>query len=300
MRALVTGGAGFVGTNLIKRLLKDGHEVVSIDNYSTGKKENHQEGCSYNNFDISDDYVPYGRLYWPKSTKVIDEVGYPDVIFHLAALPRIQPSFKTPTESFKANVLGTMNILEWARKNGNIPIVYAGSSSTHGDKYANPYTFTKWQGEKLCKMYSYIYEVPTAICRFYNVYGPHHLTEGDYCTVIGIFETLYKEGKPLTITGDGEQRRDFTHVEDIVDGLMRVSEHNTFMGQEFEFGRGKNYSVWDIAEAFGKGHRIKYIDGRPGEMRETLCTDTTAYNLLDWEPTKDVIDYIKENYSLMK
>ena len=300
MRTLVTGGAGFVGTNLVKRLLKDGHDVVSIDNYSTGKKENHQEGCSYNNFDISDDYVPYGRLYWPKSTKAIDEVGYPDVIFHLAALPRIQPSFKTPTESFKANVLGTMNILEWARKNGNIPIVYAGSSSTHGDKYANPYTFTKWQGEKLCKMYSYIYEVPTTICRFYNVYGPHQLTEGEYCTLIGIFETLYKEGKPLTITGDGEQRRDFTHVEDIVDGLMRVSEHNTFMGQEFEFGRGKNYSVWDIAEAFGKGHRIKYIDGRPGEMRETLCTDTTAYDLLDWEPTKDVIDFIKENYSLIK
>ena len=300
MRTLVTGGAGFIGTNLVKRLLKDGHDVVSIDNYSTGKKENHQKGCSYNNFDISDDYVPYGRLYWPKSTKVIDEVGYPDVIFHLAALPRIQPSFKTPTESFKANVLGTMNILEWARKNGNIPIVYAGSSSANGDKYANPYTFTKWQGEKLCKMYSYIYEVPTAICRFYNVYGPHQLTEGEYCTLIGIFETLYKEGKPLTITGDGEQRRDFTHVEDIVDGLMRVSEHNTFMGEEFEFGRGKNYSVWDIAEAFGKGHRIKYIDGRSGEMRETLCTDTTAYDLLGWEPTKDVIDFIKENYSLMK
>ena len=300
MKILVIGGAGFIGTNLIKRLLKDGHEVVSIDNYSTGKKENHQKGCLYNNFDISDDYVPYGRLYWPNSIKVMDEVGYPNVIFHLAALPRIQPSFKTPTESFKANVLGTMNILEWARKNGNIPIVYAGSSSTHGDKYANPYTFTKWQGEKLCKMYSYIYEVPTAICRFYNVYGPHQLTEGEYCTLIGIFETLYKEGKPLTITGDGEQRRDFTHVEDIVDGLMRVSEHNTFMGQEFEFGRGKNYSVWDIAEAFGKGHRIKYIDGRPGEMRETLCTDTTAHDLLDWEPTKDVIDFIKENYSLMK
>ena len=149
-------------------------------------------------------------------------------------------------------------------------------------------------------MYSYIYEVPTTICRFYNVYGPHQLTEGEYCTLIGIFETLYKEGKPLTITGDGEQRRDFTHVEDIVDGLMRVSEHNTFMGQEFEFGRGKNYSVWDIAEAFGKGHRIKYIDGRPGEMRETLCTDTTAYDLLDWKPTKDVIDFIKENYSLIK
>ena len=287
MRTLVTGGAGFVGTNLVKRLLKDGHDVVSIDNYSTGKKENHQDGCLYYDYDLSYNYVR-------------DDGDRYDVIFHLAALPRIQPSFKTPTESFKANVLGTMNILEWARKNGNIPVVYAGSSSANGDKYANPYTFTKWQGEKLCKMYSYIYEVPTGICRFYNVYGPHQLTEGEYCTLIGIFETLYKEGKPLTITGDGEQRRDFTHVEDIVDGLMRVSEHNTFMGQEFEFGRGKNYSVWDIAEAFGKGHPIKYIDGKPGEMRETLCTDKTAYDLLDWEPTKDVIDFIKENYSLVK
>ena len=293
MKYLVTGGAGFIGTNLIKRLLKDGHDVISMDNYSTGKKENHQDGCKYLIFDcIDEEGWEQVKEFWGTNT--------PDVIFHLAALPRIQPSFKTPTESFKANVLGTMNILEWARKNGNIPIVYAGSSSANGDKYANPYTFTKWQGEKLCKMYSYIYEVPTAICRFYNVYGPHQLTEGEYCTLIGIFETLYKEGKPLTITGDGEQRRDFTHVEDIVDGLMRVSEHNTFMGQEFEFGRGKNYSVWDIAEAFGKGHPIKYIDGKPGEMRETLCTDKTAYDLLDWEPTKDVIDFIKENYSLIK
>lgn len=296
MRALVTGGSGFIGTNLIKRLSNNNHVeyreniVVSIDNYSTGLEKNDIDcpGIEYHFVDITE-HTNYSFL-----------IQDCDVIFHLAALPRIQPSFETPTESFKSNVLGTINILEWARKNGNIPVVYAGSSSANGDKYANPYTFTKWQGEKLCKMYSYIYEVPTAICRFYNVYGPHQLTEGEYCTLIGIFETLYKEGKPLTITGDGEQRRDFTHVEDIVDGLMRVSEHNTFMGQEFEFGRGKNYSVWDIAEAFGKGHRIKYIDGRPGEMRETLCTDTTAYDLLDWEPTKDVIDFIKENYSLMK
>ena len=288
MRALVTGGAGFIGTNLIKRLLSDGHKVVSLDNYTTGKEENEQKGCQYFKVDLVE--VSDYSFFMPK----------PDVIFHLAALPRIQPSFKNPVYTFYSNVAATLNILEWSRNNGNVPVIYAGSSSANGDKYANPYTYTKWQGEKLCKMYSYIYEVPTAICRFYNVYGPHQLTEGEYCTLIGIFETLYKEGKPLTITGDGEQRRDFTHVEDIVDGLMRVSEHNTFMGQEFEFGRGKNYSVWDIAEAFGKGHSIKYIDGRPGEMRETLCKDTKAKDVLDWYPEKDVLDFIKENYILEK
>ena len=195
MKALVTGGAGFIGTNLIKRLLKDGHEVVSIDNYSTGKKENEQDGCLYYDYDLSYNYVRDDEY---------------DVIYHLAALPRIQPSFEDPAITFEANVLGTMNILEWARKN-NTPVVYAGSSSTHGGVYKNPYTFTKWQGEELCKMYSEIYDLPTSICRFYNVYGPHHLTEGEYCTVVGIFQRQYKNSEPLTITWDGEQRRDFTH-----------------------------------------------------------------------------------------
>ena len=125
MKVLVTGGAGFIGTNLIKRLLKEGHNVISIDNYSTGKKQNHQEGCQYNDFDLSEDYTPYGRLYWPQSTKVMDEVGYPDVIFHIAALPRIQPSFEDPSTTFNSNVVSTQNICEWARTNGNIPVVYA-------------------------------------------------------------------------------------------------------------------------------------------------------------------------------
>ena len=222
----------------------------------------------------------------------------------MAAKARIQPSFETPTEYFQSNAAGTQNILEWARKNGNIPVVYAGSSSKHGDIYSNPYTFTKWQGEQLCEMYSKLYNLPVTICRFYNVYGPHQLTEGEYCTVIGIFESLYKKDKLFTITGDGEQRRDFTHVDDIVDGLMRCytsmldskysHTHAINNFNEFELGRGKNYSINEIADAFGEGYPRKYVDEWRGEMRETLCTDTKAREQLDWKPTRDVIEYIKE------
>jgi len=279
MKALITGGVGFVGTNLIKRLLKDEHEVVSLDNYTTGLEKNEQEGCIYHNVDIRD-AVDFDFF-----------MEKPDVIFHLAALPRIQPSFEAPAITFEANVLGTMNILEWARKN-NTPVVYAGSSSVHGGKYKNPYTFTKWQGEELCKMYSEIYDLPTSICRFYNVYGPHHLTEGEYCTVIGIFEKQYQDNEPLTITSDGEQRRDFTHVDDIVDGLMRCSEHFTFKGEEFELGYGENFSINVIADSFDGTKQ--YIDERPGEVRETLCTDKKAHELLGWKPTRNILDYIED------
>ena len=299
MRALVTGGAGFIGTNLIKRLSNNNHVeyreniIASIDNYSTGLAENEIDcpGVKYFGGDIS------------KITDYSDMIEDCDIIFHLAARARIQPSFKTPTQSFESNVAGTQNILEWARQNGNIPVVYAGSSSKHGDIYSNPYSFTKWQGEQLCEMYANVYDLAVTICRFYNVYGPHQLTEGDYCTVLGIFESLYKKDKPLTITGDGEQRRDFTHVDDIVDGLVRCytsmlnsrySANYYERFNEFELGRGKNYSINEIADAFGEDYPRQYVFALPGEMRETLCTDTEAREQLDWKPTRDIIEYIKE------
>ena len=299
MRALVTGGCGFIGTNLIKRLSNNNHVeyreniIASIDNYSTGLAENEIDcpGVKYFGGDIS------------KITDYSDMIEDCDIIFHLAARARIQPSFKTPTQSFESNVAGTQNILEWARQNGNIPVVYAGSSSKHGDIYSNPYTFTKWQGEQLCEMYANVYDLTVTICRFYNVYGPHQLTDGDYCTVLGIFESLYKKNKPLTITGDGEQRRDFTHVDDIVDGLVRCytsmlnsrySANYYERFNEFELGRGKNYSINEIADAFGEDYPRQYVFALPGEMRETLCTDTEAREQLDWKPTRDIIEYIKE------
>lgn len=287
MKCLVTGGAGFIGTNLIKRLLKDGHRVVSLDNYSTGKKENEVEGCQYFDVDLSE--VKYYSFFQDK----------PDVIFHLAALSRIQPSFDDPEQTFKSNLYSTVNIMEDARRN-KIPVVYAGTSSVHGDKYINPYTFTKWQAEEIVKMYSELFNIPSCICRFYNAYGPHQATEGAYCNVLGIFERQYNDGEPLTITGDGEQRRDFVDVRDIVDGMVKCMEamHGAvdmrYSGETFELGTGKNYSINDIAVAFDALWTAKYIDATPGEMKETLCTDTKAKDVLDWNPKGDIIEYIKE------
>jgi len=290
MRVLVTGGAGFVGTNLIKRLLKDGHNVVSLDNYSTGKKENEQKECVYYDLDISNNPIE-------------SVVGKQDLVFHLAARARILPSIKNPAYTLMNNLNSSIRVLDYVRSK-RIPIVFAGSSSSNGNIYSNPYTFSKSSGEGLFELYNKLYDIPMSICRFYNVYGEYQLTEGAYCTVLGIFQKLYEEGKPLTITGDGEQRRDFTYVGDIVDGLWRCGEHLVYRnssktnGQTFELGRGKNYSINEIASAFGD-YPTEYIDKRPGEMRNTLNTDTKAKDLLGWEPTVDILDYIKK-YILKK
>ena len=276
MRALVTGGAGFVGTNLIKRLLEGyDNRVTSLDNYTTGNIENQHKGCKYIHGDIRD-YKALGTF---------------DVIFHMAALPRIAPSFKNPREVFETNVQGTQNVLEYARVY-NTPVIYAGSSSFHGGRYKNPYTFTKWQGEELCRMYNKIFGVKTTICRFYNVYGDYMINEGAYRTVLSIFKEQYEKGEPLTITGDGEQRRDFTHVDDIVDGLIKCYEHTSDITLTYEFGRGKNYSINEIVDMFGSERT--YIDAIPGEARTTLRENDNARNVLKWKPKNNIGDWINE------
>ena len=279
MKCIVTGGAGFVGTNLVKRLLKDGHDVVSLDNYSTGKKENEQEGCRYFNVDLSE---------VSNYDKFMDSA---DVIFHIGALARIQPSLTDPSPCIKNNFISTLYILEYARVK-NIPVVYAGSSSYHHGLYSSPYAWSKWSGEELCKLYSSVYDINTSICRFYNVYGPYQLEEGDYSTVLGIFEKQYREDIPLTITADGKQRRDFTHVEDIVDGLVRCSQHD-FKAQFFELGSGVNYSINEVADMFGKDYPREYIPARKGEYDRTLCDYSVAELKLGWLPKHDLRDYIK-------
>ena len=281
MRALVTGGAGFVGTNLIKRLLKDGHEVVSFDNYSTGYRENQQDGCEYVNVDLANRRT----LAWFLS--MTDEV---DVIFHMAALARIQPSIKNPAKCLENNFNGTLNILEYARDK-NIEVIYAGSSSKHHGLYGSPYAWSKYGGEELCRLYSEVYGLNTTICRFYNVYGPHHNRSGTYATVLGIFENQYLNNKPLTITGTGEQRRDFTNINDIVDGLVRCVGKD-FKGEEFELGTGVNYSINEVASLFECD--TTYIPERPGEYDVTLCDYSKAEKQLGYKPTDNLKKYITE------
>ena len=280
MNIMVTGGAGFVGTNLIKRLLKDGHNVVSLDNYSTGKEENHQEGCKYVDADIRD-VIDFDYF--------MEDV---DVVYHLAALARIQPSFKNPANTLEVGILGTMNILEWVKELENKPrMVFAGSSSVHSGMMKNPYTFSKSVADDMCLLYKKHFGVEVSICRFYNVYGPHQLTEGEYCTVVGIFERQYKNKETLTITGDGFQRRDFTHIDDIVDGLILTSENETCW-DEIELGRGNNHSINELADMFNT--ETTYIDERPGEARETLCNTLIPKRLIGYEPTRNLEDYVDE------
>ena len=278
MRALVTGGAGFVGTNLIKRLVKDGHEVVSLDNYSTGFKKNEQDGCKYFHTDIR--RIPEYDYFMDK----------PDVIFHMAALARIQPSLKNPRPAIDNNFNGTLNILEWARKK-NVQVIYAGSSTKHHGVFKSPYAWSKFGGEELCRLYSKVYDLNTTICRFYNAYGKHHIRTGDYSTVVGIFENQFLSGKPLTITADWEQRRDFTHIDDIVEALIKCVGKD-FRAEEFELGRGKNYSINQIADMFGKKWPKKYIPERPGEYPETLADFSNAEKKLGWKATKDIENYV--------
>jgi len=282
-RVLVTGGAGFVGTNLIKRLLEEGHEVVSVDNYNTGLKSNHQEGCSYVEQDIRNisDY------------SVLVEF---DIVYHLAAIARIQPSFINPEDYFTTNAYATMKIAKYC-SDKNIPLVYAGSSSHHSGKFKNPYTFSKDVGEEVVQLFEQHYNLRATIVRFYNVYGPYHLKEGGYTTLIGAWEKRVEEGKSLIIYGDGTKRRDFTHVDDIVEGLILVNDKQAW-SEIFELGRGKNYSVNEIADAFGI--EVGYKENKPGEADITLCTDTTAREVLGWNPQKDIIDYIKEYLSCKK
>ena len=287
MNTLVTGGAGFVGTNLVIRLLNDGHNVISIDNYSTGLEENHQDGCRYINADLSE-MIPKHNS-WGQEKFQLENI---DVIFHIGALARIQPSLVDPLPHIKNNFMSTLNVLEYARVKG-IPVVYAGSSSFHHGLYESPYAWSKWSGEELCKLYSNVYDMNTSICRFYNVYGKYQIEDGAYSTVIGIFERQFRNNEPLTITADGQQRRDFTHVDDIVDGLVRCSQHN-LKAEFFELGSGVNYSINELADLFGKDYPKKYIPARKGEYDKTLCDYSKAEFRLGWKPKHDLEDYIKE------
>lgn len=281
MKILITGGAGFIGTNLISQLKNNKNlELFSIDNYSTGYRSNELEGVNYIDANIHLDH----------GSEIMSEIK-PDVIYHLAALARIQPSFKFPTPTFEANMSGTQRVLEYAREN-KTPVIYAGSSSTHGGVHKNPYTFSKWVGEELCKLYSKVYDVPTIITRFYNVYGDYMIPGSSaYSTVIQIFNKQFKEGDPLTITGDGEKRRDFTHVLDICDALIKCMDHPEMRAEFFELGRGENYSINEVADMY-KCDRT-YIEERSGEAQETLADLSKAKSMLDYNPYRNLEDYIK-------
>jgi UDP-glucose 4-epimerase len=278
-QVLVTGGLGFIGYNLVKRLLETtDYEITVIDNLSSDSSDinNKHDGVKCIIDDINN-----------LNDEKYQNLSY-DLIFHLAALARIQPSFEDPISYFKSNVLGTVSICELAKRCG-AKIVYAASSSAYGGPKLNPYAFTKYTGEETLKMYSEIYGISTVCARFFNVYGDRQPTTGTYATIIGIFERQYSNAESLTITDDGEQRRDFTHVYDICDGLICLSK-DTHTGEVYNLGTGINYSINEIAAMFS--NNTTYIPARPGEARITLA-DITGAQKFGYQPKQSITNYIQ-------
>lgn len=279
MKILVTGGAGFIGTNLINRLINEGtHTVYSLDNYDSGLIENEIEGCTYLIGDIESVYLMDKDF---------------DLIYHLAGLSRIQPSYKNPRETFRVNTVGTQSVCEFARKIG-AKVIYTGSSSRWHDPYQSPYACFKHLGEEICKMYRKSFDMNIEITRFYNVYGPREIVDGDWAAVIGIWRKQVRDGQDITIVGDGEQRRDFTHVDDIVDGLYRVGMSKEKHEDAWEFGTGKNYSLNEVYEMFKNKFNVNcvYIPQQKGNYRNTLRENNDAIERLGWSPTDKLRDYI--------
>jgi UDP-glucose 4-epimerase len=279
MNILITGGLGFVGLNLTKRLLEDGHKIIVIDDYSIGKFENQIEGVRYLPMNV--EQIEYIRG---------DEV---DLCFHLAALSRIQPSFEAPSEFFRVNVSGTEAVCEWARK-WNVKVVYSGSSSQWHDPFQSPYAMYKKLGEDVCKMYKKVFGTNIEIARFYNVYGPYEITEGKWAAVIGKWRGQIQNGEPITIVGDGEQRRDFTYVDDIVDGLIKIGFGTEMHEDAWELGTGFNYSLNEVAQLFVDKFRceIERTPNQSGNYRETKRENNDALDRLEWKPTDTLKQYI--------
>ena len=278
MKVLVTGGCGFVGYALTKELLQRGYDVDVIDNLSIGKE--------------AKDVAEIGATFLSGDIRGMDNI--PDrpygIIFHLAALSRIQPSFKNPSWTFSVNVEGTKRVVEYAMRN-NSKLVYSGSSSRHHNPLLSPYAMTKHMGEEWIKMYKGVYGLNAEIVRFYNVYGPGELVHSNMAAVIGLWRAAISKKEPIIVHGDGEQRRDFTHIDDIVDGLIRIAESKEQHEDAWELGTGKNYSLNEVADMFNYSNR-KHVEDVKGNYRETLRLNNDAIDRLGWQPKDRLKEYI--------
>jgi UDP-glucose 4-epimerase len=277
-KVLVTGGAGFVGYALTLELLKRKYEVDVIDNLSIGNEAKISPFVNFLGGDV-------------RAMNNIKDKSY-DYIFHLAALSRIQPSFKNPNLTFSCNVKGTKQVVEYAHKN-KCKLIYAGSSSRHHNPILSPYAMSKHMGEEWIKMFKGVYGLNAEIVRFYNVYGPGELVDSNMSAVIGLWRAAIKKNEPIIIHGDGEQRRDFTHINDIVDGLIRVAEGNEKHEDAWELGTGCNYSINEVADMFGYSNKT-YVEDVKGNYRETIRVNSDTIERLGWQPTDKLKSYIDE------
>lgn len=274
---LVTGGAGFVGSHLVEGLLQKGYKVVSLDNYFTGSRHNHIEGAEYVEGD----------------TRNIEELIdiKPHLVYHLGEYARVEQSFDDVETVWEFNAAGTFRVLEFCRKIG-AKVIYAGSSTKFGDNglgiHQSPYAWTKAINTELVRNYGDWFGLDYAITYFYNVYGPREISTGPYATLIGIFTNQYKEGRPLTVVSPGTQRRNFTYVADIVEGLILVGEHGH--GDDYGIGDPRDFSILEVAEMFGAS--IEKLPERKGN-RMGSSIDTSKVEGLGWRPVHKLEDYIQ-------
>jgi UDP-glucose 4-epimerase len=299
MKALVTGGAGFIGSNLVDELLSLGYEVVVIDNESAVANEKFYWNSKAKNYkyDICD-YNLTKDLY--------KDVDY---VFHLAAQARIQRTINEPLETIRVNSLGTATVLECSRQAKVKRVIYSSTSSAYGKNLVpniesqpndclNPYSVSKVSGEEICSIYTKVYGLETLTLRYFNVYGERQPIKGEYAPVIGKFQKQKESLIPLTIVGDGKQKRDFTYVKDIVKANILAATKDIdkkYFGQIFNIGSGKNYSINEIAKIIN--FQSIYIESRPGESQETLSNIEKAKLVIGWEPTVSLQEWIKKNNS---
>lgn len=297
MKYLITGGAGFIGSNLVDELVDKGNEVVVIDNLSTGNIDNiNPKVKHFINADIT------RSSCFEEIKRVMGKDWNTDAVFHLAALPRIQPSIVDPKPSNEANITGTLNVIMYCLEIG-AHLVYSSSSSIYGDqdevpihenapkRPKSPYALQKLVGEQYIDLYRKLKGLSATCLRYFNVYGERQLTEGAYATVLGIFLQQNVIGTPLTIVGDGSQRRDFTYVKDVVRANILAAEIRP--NTSINIGRGKNYSVLEIAKMIEPQGAFKMLPSRPGESKETLADNSRAKHLLGWTPEWDLPDWLK-------
>ena len=300
MKYVITGGAGFIGSNLVDELVSQSHEVHVIDNFISGKKENCNKDAKYHEIDIADE----ANLSIIKN--VLDKC---DTVFHCAALARVQPSILNPIKYELNNTIGIMNMLKCSVDMDVRRFVYSASSSAYGSTKKlpskesdkpnpiSPYANQKYYGELCCKMFSKVYSIETVSLRYFNVYGERQNLGGAYATVVGIFLNQSINKKPLTINGDGDQRRDFTYVGDVVSAnILAAKSKNVGKGEVINIGNGENLSINELAKNIG-GEVI--YNKALNEPFANLADIKKAKKLLDWEPTTDLISWIK-NYKKLK
>ena len=293
MKYVVVGGAGFIGSHIVDKLVEQNHEVVIIDNLSTGKMENVNPKASVEYIDISN---------VNECPNMVEIMSGADALFLLAAKARVQPSIENPVEYEMNNTIGTLNVLKCASDAGVRRVVYSASSSAYGNTEKlpsvesdpinpmSPYGAQKYYGEVMCKMFSEVYGLETVSLRYFNIYGERQNVGGAYAMVIGIFADQKLRGEVMTINGDGEQRRDFTYVGDVVNANILASQSEKVgKGEVINIGNGDNRSINDIADMIGgeRIHREPVI-----EPKETLADNSLAEELLGWKPTQNIEDWV--------